>query len=243
MAWWRNHGPTALLSGVLLAMLTFAVDARPADPAAGAPAPAVGTRVVRPADSPADSPANGSAATLEFTRTDQPLRLLPGRDRVVRPQGIRRLLIPSIGLDSAVQEVGTEFVDGDLRYAVASNVVGHYRGVDPGQDGNVVLAGHVGTRDGLGGDVFRNLHRVDLGDRIQVETGGGVYEYQVTEIRVVEPDATYLMETTGPEQLTLITCRACTVDCNRLAVIAEPVRNAVAAASAPTSAPTSAPLA
>ncbi|MEO8678250.1 MAG: class D sortase [Vicinamibacterales bacterium] len=69
----------------------------------------------------------------------------------------------------------------------------------PGEEGNVVLAGH---RDAL----FRPLKDVQAGDAITVKTLSGDFEYLVESTSVVPPSAIEVLEPTGGRTLTLITC-------------------------------------
>lgn len=77
---------------------------------------------------------------------------------------------------------------------------GHYSGTSsPGGDGNCVLTGHNDT-------VFKNIGKLKIGDRIELETLSGKYEYRVLGTKIVnESDISCLDSTSGPT-LTLITC-------------------------------------
>ena len=69
----------------------------------------------------------------------------------------------------------------------------------PGQRGNVVIAGHRDT-------FFWPLRNVALGDDIVLETPGQAFHYQVTSVRIVDPDDVSVLEPTPDATLTLITC-------------------------------------
>lgn len=69
----------------------------------------------------------------------------------------------------------------------------------PGQGGNVALAGH---RDSF----FRGLRHVEPGQRIELETLAETFTYEVVDTRIVEPTDLSVLEDTGDEVLTLITC-------------------------------------
>jgi sortase A len=115
------------------------------------------------------------------------------------------VVVPSVGIDALVEPVGYTFQHGRLDYDVPLHEAGHYVGsADPGDPGNVVIAGHVSTRSGLG--IFENLPDVKAGDVVEVYRGGQVYRYSVVEIRIVAPDATDVMTQTQDATLTLITC-------------------------------------
>jgi sortase A len=69
----------------------------------------------------------------------------------------------------------------------------------PGTAGNIAIAAHRDT-------FFRGLEQVVLGDRIQVETSAGTRSYRVTELSIVDPTDIQVLEDTGEDQLTLVTC-------------------------------------
>ena len=78
---------------------------------------------------------------------------------------------------------------------------GHYDGsYYPGQDGNIVIAGHRTT-------YFRNLENLKTGDQVDFETTYGQFIYQVREIVILDsPDFDSIIEEAKEEQLTLYTC-------------------------------------
>ena len=105
---------------------------------------------------------------------------------------IGKIDIARVGLSAIIAE-GT---DGrTLRRAV-----GHVPSTPlPGDEGNVVLAGH---RDSF----FRGLRSVDEGDRIVVTTPDERLEYEVISIEVVGAQDTDVLWPTKEKSLTLITC-------------------------------------
>ena len=70
---------------------------------------------------------------------------------------------------------------------------------DPGEGGNVGIAGH---RDGF----FRVLKDIRVGDTIDLETLQGSTRYLVEEIFVVLPEDTYVLDSTPTPSVTLVTC-------------------------------------
>jgi sortase A len=65
--------------------------------------------------------------------------------------------------------------------------------------GNLGIAGH---RDGF----FRGLKDIAPGDRIDLQTNRGVVAYSVSSILIVEPDDVSVLEPTGEQTITLVTC-------------------------------------
>jgi LPXTG-site transpeptidase (sortase) family protein len=116
-----------------------------------------------------------------------------------------RIFIPSIGVDSKVQDIGTARVDGQLIWETIPYIVGHYRtSAQAGQNGNAVFAGHV-TSQTLG-NVFIDLYKVNLGDEVQVYSQDAVFTYTVSKVRLVLPTDTAVMDPTTDATATLITC-------------------------------------
>jgi sortase A len=105
---------------------------------------------------------------------------------------IGRLEIPRVHISAMVAE-GTSS-------RVLSRAVGHALGTAlPGQSGNVTLAAHRDT-------FFRHLGAVRSGDIIDVKEPGHDYKYQVRFTAVVGPKDIWVLQPTGQETLTLLTC-------------------------------------
>lgn len=68
-----------------------------------------------------------------------------------------------------------------------------------GQPGNLGIAGH---RDGF----FRGLQSIAIGDAVELARLGHRDRYTVTQIRIVRPEDTYVLEPTPGPTLTLVTC-------------------------------------
>lgn len=97
-----------------------------------------------------------------------------------------------IGVTAMILE-GTD--DRTLRRAV-----GHIPGTPlPGQPGNVAIAGHRDT-------FFRALRNVRQDDEITLMTLEGSYRYRVDAITVVGPEDTQVLDNSGGDILTLVTC-------------------------------------
>lgn len=139
-------------------------------------------------------------------------------DSAQAPQSptVTRVAIPSIGVDSKVVEVGWDVEQqGDQQVAVwqvAKYAVGQHRGsANPGQGGNVVLAGHVGGY----GKVFKDLFYVKPGDQITLYSNGQQYLYTVRDRLLVTEEGVspeqhaanaQLIGPTDQEIVTLVSC-------------------------------------
>jgi len=78
--------------------------------------------------------------------------------------------------------------------------VGHIPGTAlPGNVGNVGLAGHRDT-------FFRALRNIQADDTIEMQTTAGTYRYVVKSTRIVTPRDVSVLQASGGETLTLVTC-------------------------------------
>ena len=91
------------------------------------------------------------------------------------------------------------FVQGDSP-RILRHAVGHVSDTAlPGEEGNVVLTAH---RDSF----FRPLRNIRQGDAITIETLAGEFDYQVDWTQVVSPSDVQVLEPSGENTLTLVTC-------------------------------------
>lgn len=110
----------------------------------------------------------------------------------VDPLLLGRIEIPRLGIAAMVREG-----DDDATLAVA---VGHVPGTaQPGESGNVVLAGHRDT-------FFRALRGIRRRDAIRISTPRRQDDYVVDWTEVVGPKETKVLESSRKGTLTLVTC-------------------------------------
>ena len=141
---------------------------------------------------------------------------VPDAAPVTRSPEVTRIVIPAIDLDSKVVPVGWDVVkEKGATYAVwqvAEYAVGHHQGsANPGDHGNIVLAGHVGGY----GKVFKDLINLQPGDQITLYSGEQQYLYVVQEQHVVTEEgvskevqaenAQYIAPS-DHEMITMVTC-------------------------------------
>lgn len=106
------------------------------------------------------------------------------------PEGIVR--IPAIGLEIPVFS-GTQEVN-------LTRGAGRIEGTPPlGDAGNTGIASH---RDGY----FRALKDVEIGHEIEVETFGGVEQYSIVDLLIVDPEDIHVLDESEHKTLTLVTC-------------------------------------
>lgn len=103
-----------------------------------------------------------------------------------------RMEIPRLNISAIVRE------GADLK--TLKHAVGHLPETAlPGQPGNFALAAHRDT-------FFRNLRWVRKGDRIQMVTPNGTFEYQVESTKIVWPSNVEVLRPTPDPAMTLVTC-------------------------------------
>jgi sortase A len=105
---------------------------------------------------------------------------------------IGRIEIERLGVSAIV-------VEGDSA-SLLRQAVGHVPDTAmPGEQGNMALTAHRDT-------FFRPLRNIHEGDVITLETTGGQYQYEVKSTEIVSPAATEVLQSSGQQELTLITC-------------------------------------
>jgi sortase A len=111
-----------------------------------------------------------------------------------RPEAelVGRIEIPRLNLRAIIEE--------GIDSRTLRRAVGHLPGTPlPGEDGNVVLAGHRDT-------FFRVLKDVRADDIVRITTPLGRFEYVVEATAVVEPSRTDVLDATAEPSVTLVTC-------------------------------------
>lgn len=148
-------------------------------------------------------PAGIVLAVLAMSVLAAPCHALPG------DAAPTRLVIPSIGVDAAVEAVG---LDAEGAMDVPSNwanVAWFNLGVAPGARGNAVMAGHLDTRTGAPA-VFWSLGDLAVGDDVFVTGGAGQkLHYRVAEVQRYPTGSTpmdYVFGSAARSRLNLVTC-------------------------------------
>jgi sortase A len=129
-----------------------------------------------------------------------------------RPRA-QRMIIPAIGLDSSIVELGTTWDGPNLQWETADNAVGHHLGTpNPAELGNSVFSGHINSPFRGEGSIFRRLPEVAAllreGRTIDIilESGGGRYLYRATSTDVLVPEEVDVFRPDRTPSLTLVTC-------------------------------------
>ena len=124
---------------------------------------------------------------------------------------VTHLRIPSIGVDETVR--------AGMHLDVIDQGPAHWVGTAlPGQQGNVVLAGHRTTHSAP----FSALDRLVAGDLVFVTDAGGFdVIYRVTETFIVGPDEVWITYDNGEALLTMFACHPKGSAAQRIVVRAE----------------------
>ena len=124
-----------------------------------------------------------------------------------------RVIIPAIGLDSAIVELNVRWDGPNLQWETADSVVGHHVGSpNPGEQGNAVFSGHINSPFRGEGSIFRRLPEVASILRegrtvdIVLEADGTRYLYRATSTDVLLPADVEVFRKVDTPSLTLVTC-------------------------------------
>jgi sortase A len=172
------------------------------------------TAVVLPSGHTPPSAAGG----VQFNEAEIPEHLRP------LVQSLANLPVPTPGPQQAIQidipAIGIlnwPIVQGDGWEQLKKGVGQHIGSANPGENGNVVLAGH----NDVFGEVFRDLDKLQPGDQVILYTMKQQFIYIVTETRIVEPSQVEVMDPTSDPTVTLISCYPFMVDNRRIVVFAK----------------------
>jgi Sortase domain len=171
-------------------------------PAAGDPPAAP---PASPPDAGAPGPPGGSPIPVPDAPRPAPLGVPTGG---LAPSPPVRLSIPELGVSSVLEHLGVR-EDGTLAPPVDFARPGWFaEGVEPGQPGPAVIAGHVDSRDGPA--VFYRLRELAAGDVVELERAdGSTVTFRVTEVATYPKDAFPTEAVYGPvpgAELRLVTC-------------------------------------
>lgn len=199
-------------------------------PSAGAlaaePTPEAAPTVVRqaiPTPQPDPIVAPDALPTAPVGSTYQEMHVVPvpdGKPPVAAALPARRVIIPTIGLDSKVIQLGTKLDRrNQIAWETAPFAVGQHKGLaGPGQNGNMVLSGHISSPNE--GAIFHNLPELKVGEGVIVATDERQYLYRVTDVKTVTPDQVEVLDQTPDPTATLITCVPDGIYSHRLVVTA-----------------------
>ncbi|SER85116.1 class F sortase [Salisediminibacterium halotolerans] len=152
-----------------------------------------------------------TASTESATSADEHVTDTPAIEPVsVKSEGItpQSIAIPALEIDASIEEVGlTE--EREMDVPTDGDIVGWFhQGAKPGAQGNAVLAGHV---DDLSGPaIFYDLHKLEPGDEIIIESADGEsLTFEVSNMEVYpynDAPVDELFGSSSAKNLNLITC-------------------------------------
>ncbi len=139
-----------------------------------------------------------------------------------------RLVIPAIGVDTAVVPVGWHVqADGQTVWDSPGYAAGFLvSSAAPGQGGNIVFYGH----NNILGAIFRNLSSLQPGNEITIINGVASWQYAVERADIFQVAGTSGSEqlaqtaffaSTPDERVTLLSCYPFTNNTHRVAVVAK----------------------
>ena len=134
-----------------------------------------------------------------------------------------QLIIPKIAVTSAIV-FPTSTNKTTLNKALRLGAVHYPEAPLPGEDGNIYIFGHSSARafeKNPAMTVFTNLHKVEVGDEIDIRSAGVTYEYRVTVNKILKPGEVKIYASSTKPMLTLTTCWPIGDPTNRTVVEAE----------------------
>lgn len=156
-----------------------------------------------------------SASTIEikdpFTKEEKEAGVAEYARMLEVNEQIGHVVIPKIGLDAPLY-TGTS-------QEVLQRGLGHMEGTSLPVGGNnthSVITGHRGLPSAK---LFRDMDKLEIGDRFYVKDLAGTLAYQVDQIKIVEPtDFSAISIVHGQDYCTLLTCTPYMINSQRLLV-------------------------
>lgn len=145
------------------------------------------------------------------------------------------LIIPKIDLEAPIEPVNYKVVEVDGKtyeqwFAPDSRTVGWHETSSPlGRPGNTVLNGH----HNIFGEVFKDLHKLEVGDHLMIRSGSRIFEYVVGN-KMILPERYQTIDSrlenarwiqpSNDERITLVTCWPYESNTHRVIVVAVPIK-------------------
>lgn len=140
--------------------------------------------------------------------TTAPKRTTPKPRPAAAPTASRRLVIPSLGVDSEILSITAP--GGTLTPPSNAQQVGWWSaGAEPGaEQGSALVTGHTLS---AGGGALQDLENLAIGDEVAVRTPDGRISYRVTDVEIfskgaLAQEAGDLFSQAVPGRLVVITC-------------------------------------
>lgn len=135
----------------------------------------------------------------------------PGPD-VALPQIKNRLTFSAAGVDMPIflSDNNKTLAKGGWMYSGNST---------PDKGGNTVIFGHRWLYKPPLKNTFYNLDNAQIGDQFTITWNNQTYNYQISEVKIVNPTDVYVLNPTDSPQVTLITCTPLFSTKQRLVII------------------------
>ena len=137
------------------------------------------------------------------------------------------LSVPKISLENIPIILNVDGGNKSAYNQALENGIAHFAGTAlPGQQGNSFIFGHSSfypSKPGNYKEVFRQLDRLELGDRILITSDSGSYQYTIIDKKIVNPKNTDVLTQTTDYRLTLMTCWPVYSTSKRLLIIGKKV--------------------
>lgn len=141
-----------------------------------------------------------------------------------------RIVIPAIRLDAPVEAASWHTVNGVSQWDVPDHFAAGWllTSAPLGKTGNTAITGH----HNIDGEVFRNLVKLQPGDRVTLYAQNQPFYYEVQSRRIlpergqsdaVRRDNARWIQPTTDERITLTTCWPYTSNTHRLIIVAKPI--------------------
>ena len=140
------------------------------------PTPTVPVATVPPANQPNSTP----LVEARLAEVGDPVALIE-----IPKIGVKRVVVEGATLDQLRRGPG-HFPSSPL----------------PGQPGNAAIAGHRTTY----GQPFHNVDKLEPGDEIKTTTVLGPATYRVTDVSIIDPEQSEVLDDKGDNRLTLVAC-------------------------------------
>lgn len=131
---------------------------------------------------------------------------------VSKTTAVNKIIISKIGVDMKIVEGSSE----SALYQGAWRLPGTSR---PNLGGNTVISAHRYLYRPPSKRTFYNLDKLEIGDKFKILWQGEEYQYQVKEIKIVEPGQVEILNQTRESIVTLFTCTPLFTSEKRLVVI------------------------
>lgn len=128
-----------------------------------------------------------------------------GYKKISREIYLRKLLKDNINFEIPVLDIKVPVLEGTDSKSLQVSA-GHFEGTGELGQGNYCICGHNST---IYAEIFNDLDRIQIGDEMSLadtDENRTRYTYIVDEYKIVDPEATWVLNDFGDNRLTVISC-------------------------------------